>query len=82
MTSYDDAASSLLAKVRDFIDTLEDEERQVFAAMMAPAVTEAWEADEVAGFESWTPTRVQDHLNRAIRNERLVIGRADPEDLG
>jgi nucleoside-diphosphate-sugar epimerase len=82
MTSYDDAATSLLSKVREFIETLGDEERQVFAAMLAPAVTEAWEADEVAGFDAWTPTRVQDHLQRAIRNERLVIGRADPEDLG
>jgi hypothetical protein len=32
--------------------------------------------------DAWTPTRVQDHLQRAIRNERLVIGRAEPEDLG
>lgn len=82
MTSYDDAATSLLSKVRAFIETLGDEERQVFAAMLAPAVTEAWESDEVSGFDAWTPTRVQDHLQRAIRNERLVIGRADPEDLG
>jgi nucleoside-diphosphate-sugar epimerase len=82
MTSYDDAAASLLSKVREFIETLGDEERQVFAAMLAPAVTEAWETDEVVGFDAWTPTRVQDHLQRAIRNERLVIGRADPEDLG
>lgn len=82
MTSYDDAAATLLSKVRAFIETLGDEERQVFAAMLAPAVTEAWEADEVAGFDAWTPTRVQDHLHRAIRNERLVIERADPEDLG
>jgi D-erythronate 2-dehydrogenase len=81
MTSYDDAAATLLAKVRDFIETLGDEERQVFAAMLAPAVTEAWEADEVAGFDAWTPTSVQDHLQRAIRKERLVIARADPEDL-
>ncbi|MFN3216406.1 MAG: NAD-dependent epimerase/dehydratase family protein [Acidimicrobiales bacterium] len=82
MTSYDDAAATLLSKVREFIETLGDDERQVFAAMLAPAVTEAWEADEVAGFDAWTPTRVQDHLHRAIRNERLVIQRADPEDLG
>lgn len=82
MTSYDDAAATLLSKVREFIETLGDEERQVFAAMLAPAVTEAWEADEVAGFDAWSPTRVQDHLHRAIRNERLVIERADPEDLG
>jgi len=81
MTNNDDAAASVLAKVRTFIDTLEDDERQVFAAMLAPAVAEAWASDDdVAGFEVWTPTRVHDHLNRAIRDQRFRIERADPSD--
>lgn len=77
MSDSEDAATAVIEKVRRFIETLDDAERQVFAAMLAPAVSEAWaDEPEVAGFDgAWTPTRVRDHLNRAIRDQRFVIER-------
>lgn len=71
----DDTAERLLEKVRHFADSLEDEERPMFAALIAPGVAAAWnDEDDVAGFGvAWQPSQVQDHLREAIRTRNLRV---------
>ena len=74
----DTAADSMLEKVRAFIETLEPEERSMFAALIAPGVAAAWSDDEVEGFGAvWSQNRVQQHLRSAIRQRDLRIGGYD-----
>jgi hypothetical protein len=47
----DDAAAALLAKIRDFVAReLDEEERMLFAALLAPGVAQAYGETEVGGF--------------------------------
>lgn len=71
----DEAAEQMLEKVRGFIQTLEPEERSLFAALIAPGVAAAYAPDDdVEGFGAvWSASRVQEHLRRAIRDRDLTI---------
>ena len=73
----DDASERLLEKVRAFSDTLDPTERELFAALLAPAISAAWEErdpDEVEGFGVvWTESRLHQHLRTAIRARNLRI---------
>jgi hypothetical protein len=78
----DTAARSLIGKVREFASSLEDDERALFAALLAPGIDAAWTdgADEVevAGFGlEWRPDRLPGHLVRAIQDAHLRITAED-----
>jgi hypothetical protein len=68
----------VLDKLRTFVGTLDDDERAVLAALLAPGVAEAYnEADDVSGFgmapDRWTPERLPDALAARIRDSRFRI---------
>jgi hypothetical protein len=73
-------AQGLITKIRAFADTLDAEERPLFAALLAPGVSAAWSApdddelDEVSGFSfEWRADRLPSHLARAIHAADLRI---------
>jgi len=71
-----DAAASLIQKVRDFSATLSDDERALFAALIAPGVARALQPEpEVEGFglTSWLPDRLPEQLQRVVRDEGLRV---------
>ena len=72
------AAARVLAKLRDFVAGLDDDERAVMAALLAPAVASAYtepEAQDVVGFglSSWSPENLPDALSARIRTQRMRI---------
>lgn len=72
----DDPASRLLARLRAFAHELDDEERALLAALLAPGLARVWQDDEdVSGFGSvtWLPERLPDELDRAVREQGLRI---------
>jgi hypothetical protein len=66
-----DAADRLLEKIRRFVATeLDDEERELFATLLAPGVALAHEPqDEVSGFAmtDWRPTALPESLGETLR---------------
>jgi hypothetical protein len=73
-------ARALIVKIRAFASTLDDRERPLFAALLAPGVDAAWsrpdeeDADEVSGFAfEWRADRLPSHLARAIHDADLRI---------
>jgi hypothetical protein len=68
-------AQSLIDKLRDFAASLDDQERQLLAALLAPGINAAWnDGDEVTGFAvDWTPDRLPDHLSSVIRSRSLRV---------
>ncbi|HSL59021.1 MAG TPA: hypothetical protein VK866_14345 [Acidimicrobiales bacterium] len=81
-TTRDVAARTLIDKVKAFAASLDDHERSLFAALLAPGIDAAWTADleeaEVAGFElEWSPERLPGHLTEAIRTAHLRISTTD-----
>jgi hypothetical protein len=72
-------ASAALAKLRVFVESLDEDERAVVAALLAPAVAQAYaEEPEVVGFEAhdWLPT----HLPEVLRDEVRTHGwRIEPQ---
>lgn len=72
----DDAASRLVGKIRVFVrDELDDEERALFAALLAPGVAMAYEETEVAGFSmvDWSDADLPEALSRALRDAGLRV---------
>jgi hypothetical protein len=82
----DDAvATRLLDKLRAFVGSLDDEERAVMAALLAPGVASAYTAPEpepepepeVVGFGMsatvWQPERLPMSLTGRIRDQHLRI---------
>jgi hypothetical protein len=78
----DDAvATRLLDKLATFVSTLDDDERAVLAALLAPGVASAYEEPEpepeVVGFGMepipWEPSRLPDALTERIRERHLRI---------
>jgi hypothetical protein len=72
-----DVAEQLLDKVRAFAQTLDDDERELFAALVGPGVALAHrELDDVEGFAStWEPKRLPDRLAEVVRTQGIrVIG--------
>jgi len=77
-TTTDDAAERLLEKVRAFVrDQLSDEERALFAVLLAPGVAEANGASDVSGFavgdSNWEPTPLPEYLAKAVRDSHIQI---------
>ena len=67
----DEQAASLLAKVRDFAQTLDDSERELFAVLIGPGVEALAGDDEVEGFgqrTAWEPGSLRDRLSGAVEN--------------
>ncbi len=88
----DEAATvaAALEKLRAFIEGLPDAERQVLAALLAPAVAQAYtaeveEAAEVAGFgmgtaiAAWAPAELPAALAERLRSMHWNVT-ADPAD--
>src|SRR4051794_24397266 len=76
----DDAvAARLLDKLRAFVGSLDDEERAVMAALLAPGVASAYTDPEpdVVGFGkssvAWAPARLPDALTGRIRHQHLRV---------
>jgi hypothetical protein len=78
----DDVAARALDKLRAFIATLDDDERAVMAALLAPGVASAYDEEpEVVGFSAevaapgvgWRPERLSDALSAQVRDRHLRI---------
>jgi hypothetical protein len=73
------AADRLLSKIRTFVvEELNDEEAALFAALVAPGVAQAYQTDEVVGFESgsdvdWRPGALPDALADAVREGGIRV---------
>ncbi len=77
MTEDPEATDRLLEKLRTFVADLDDDERQLFAALVGPGVALAYrETDEVVGFGTgWGPQQLPDHLAASVRESGIrVIG--------
>jgi hypothetical protein len=63
------AADRLLDKVRHFVaDTLDEDERALFAALIAPGVARAYSGEvETFGVAGWAPADLPDALAEALR---------------
>lgn len=80
MTTDTEDMERLLAKLRDFFATLNDNERRALAALLGPGIALAHQpighddTEEVAGFAApWTRGSLPEHLAQAIRNSGLRI---------
>lgn len=82
MPDFDDSnvGDALLDKVRAFTESLSEQERSMFAALLAPGITAVWESnDEVVGFAApsdgvqWQASTLGDHLSAAVRRRHLRI---------
>ena len=72
----DEPAVSLLAKVRDFAQSLDDDERELFAVLIGPGVEALSGGDEVEGFGrrgAWEPGSLRDRLSGAVENSEWQI---------
>ena len=87
-------ADRLLAKIRQFVATLDDEERPLFAGLVAPGVAQAYgggevmqcgmgdegDGDEVETFGvEWSPTALPDALTDTLRRQRVRLVGLDEE---
>ena len=71
-----DAAQTLMQKMRQFAAGLDDEERALFAALVAPGIARAHQPEpEVEGFglTSWLPSQLPERLEETIRNEDIRV---------
>lgn len=76
-----DAAQRLLAKVRRFVaDELDETEREMFAALVAPAVARIWAEEEVEGYylRTWSPGALPDALRTALREGGVRVVGLEP----
>jgi hypothetical protein len=66
------AAERLLAKIRTFVaEQLDDDEAALFAALVAPAVAQAYQVDDASGPGSdvdWRPNALPESLAAAVRD--------------
>jgi len=96
MTPDDGSEAALVAaaleKLRAFVASLPTEERQVLAALLAPAVTQAYaphgggdDGQDVGGFamatpiDGWAPNHLSHALTAQLRSMRWEIATTDPE---
>jgi hypothetical protein len=76
-----DAAHRLLAKLRQFVEReLDEEERALFGALVAPGVAKAYTESEVEGFTltSWGPEALPEALTAALREQGVRLVGLDP----
>jgi hypothetical protein len=70
------AARSLLVKLRQFSESLDDGERVLLGQLLAPGIARAYPSeDDVVGFVAveWAPTSVAESLVEAIEETGLRI---------
>lgn len=69
------SATRLLDKLAAFAAELDDDERQLLAALLAPGVAKVWhDEDEVTGFGvDWLPGAMPAALESAVRGRELRI---------
>jgi len=69
------AAERLLDKLRDLVDThLDEDERSLFAALLAPGIAQAYGGAEVEGFAlDWTPGSLPTALVEALEDRQVRI---------
>lgn len=69
------AAERLLDKLRDLVaHQLDDDERALFAALLAPGLAQAYGTPEVEGFGAdWTPTTLPTALIDAVHDRQVRI---------
>ena len=70
-----------MAKIRDFVARdLDEEERMLFAALLAPGVAQAYDETEVAGFGilDWSSADFPEALGRALRESGIRVTGFDP----
>ena len=77
-TASTEAAERLLEKVRAFVrEQLTDDERALFAVLLAPAVADANGASDVSGFavgdSNWEPAPLPEYLSKAVRDSHIQI---------
>jgi hypothetical protein len=75
-----DAARSLVGKVREFAQTqLEDEERALFAMLVAHGIAQAYPEGDVQGFAmtGWQPDALPAALVEALRASGLRVVESD-----
>jgi hypothetical protein len=75
------AAERLLDKLRTFVATeLDDDERALFAALVAPAIAQAYAPSEVEGYEfvEWQEHALPDDLVRAVREAKIRVVGLEP----
>jgi len=71
-----DPASSLLDKLAAFAGDLDDDERAILAALLAPGIAKAHQDEpEVAAFDNttWLPADLPAHLASQIRDRHLRV---------
>jgi hypothetical protein len=77
MTTHQDPAARLMDKIRNFSVGLDDDERALFAALIAPGVAKALapEEDEVEGYglTSWMPSSLPDQLTEQIKRSNINV---------
>ena len=76
-----DAAHRLLAKLRHFVEhELDEEERELFGALVAPGVAKAYAENDVEGFAltSWGPEALPEALTRALREQGVRVVGLEP----
>ena len=76
-----DAAQRLLAKVRRFVaEELDETERAMFAALVAPAVARIWAEEEVEAYQesTWSPAALPDALRAALREGGVRVVGLEP----
>jgi hypothetical protein len=68
----------LVRKLRDFAKTsLDEDERALFAVLLAPGVAQAYVEDDVSGYAmtEWSPGALPESLAEALRDEGIrVVG--------
>lgn len=77
----DDVVATMLAKIREFVAReLDEEERMLFAALLAPGVAQAYGETEVGGFAmvDWSAAGFPDALGRALRQAGIRVVGLDP----
>ena len=76
-----DPAERLVEKIRAFVaEQLDDEERQLFAALIAPGLARAYEDPEVAGFDmiDWESRPLPRALGEALRRANIRVEGLEP----
>ena len=76
MTVVDRAsAERLLDKLRDLVDQhLDEDERSLFAALIAPGIAQAYAGAEVEGFAvDWMPNSLPSALIEAVEGRQVRI---------
>ena len=76
-----DAAQRLLVKVRRFVtEELDETERVMFAALVAPAIARIWAEEEVEAYQlsTWAPAALPDALRTALREGGVRVVGLEP----